>query len=478
MPAALKLSLIREFSLAYQGPGEVLLRGTGLKKTLQGPPGVIAALLSLPGGQMSEGELADLVIDRDGPEALPRFYTLLKSLTSHGLIRYHALQCDRELARLEPFSPHFSYRVPAFAPQEQILLSRFALLRREGAGLMLESPLALARVFLPDPLAASFVAALALPRSPRELKDVVPGLSEECALLLLNFVYHAGALTTMVPGGHTAEEQDERLGLWAFHDLLLHARSRAGRSPGRTGGNYPGLDRFTPLPALKPPATTETIPLNRPELENLLVEDLTFTKVLEERRSARAFGDTPLTLQQLGEFLYRSARCRQVYDYEIESSETGSQHTYPVSNRPYPSAGAIYDLELYLTVSSCPGLAPGLYHYDPSGHSLEKMRDEDYLTRYLLAQAASAVGMSERPPLLITLTSRFQRMSWKYEGLAYASTLKNVGALYQTFYLVARAMNLGACALGSGNADAFAEAIGSDYLAESSVGEFLIGPLP
>jgi SagB-type dehydrogenase family enzyme len=62
--------------------------------------------------------------------------------------------------------------------------------------------------------------------------------------------------------------------------------------------------------------------------------------------------------------------------------------------------------------------------------------------------------------------------------MAYAATLKNVGVLYQTMYLVATAMGLAPCALGAGNADLFAAAVGTDYYAESSVGEFMLGSAP
>ncbi|MBV9209430.1 MAG: SagB family peptide dehydrogenase, partial [Acidobacteria bacterium] len=84
----------------------------------------------------------------------------------------------------------------------------------------------------------------------------------------------------------------------------------------------------------------------------------------------------------------------------------------------------------------------------------------------------------EKPQVLITLASRFQRMAWKYHAIAYAATLKNVGVLFQTMYLVATDMGLAACALGSGNSDLFARAAGTDYYAETSVGEFMLGALP
>jgi hypothetical protein len=42
-------------------------------------------------------------------------------------------------------------------------------------------------------------------------------------------------------------------------------------------------------------------------------------------------------------------------------------------------------------------------------------------------------------------------------------------------YLVATAMNLAPCAIGGGNSDRFAAAVGTDYYAETSVGEFILG---
>jgi SagB-type dehydrogenase family enzyme len=69
-------------------------------------------------------------------------------------------------------------------------------------------------------------------------------------------------------------------------------------------------------------------------------------------------------------------------------------------------------------------------------------------------------------------------VSWKYDALAYRTILKDVGVLYQTMYLVATAMGLAACALGSGNADLFATAAGTDYFVEASVGDFVLGIPP
>ena len=41
-----------------------------------------------------------------------------------------------------------------------------------------------------------------------------------------------------------------------------------------------------------------------------------------------------------------------------------------VHPRPYPSGGSAYELELYLAVANCEGLARGFYHYDADRHAL------------------------------------------------------------------------------------------------------------
>lgn len=79
------------------------------------------------------------------------------------------------------------------------------------------------------------------------------------------------------------------------------------------------------------------------------------------------------------------------------------------------------------------------------------------------------------PQILVTIASRFQRVAWKYAGMAYATQLKNAGVLIQTMYLVATAMGLAPCALGLGNAERFCRLTGTDHLHEGSIAEFMIG---
>ena len=95
--------------------------------------------------------------------------------------------------------------------------------------------------------------------------------------------------------------------------------------------------------------------------------------------------------------------------------------------------------------------------------------------RALVDDARARCLMATSPQVLVVVAARFGRVMYRYESIAYATILKNVGALYQTMYCVATAMGLASCAVGGGSADAFCVAAGLDYLDESSVGEFTLG---
>ena len=151
---------------------------------------------------------------------------------------------------------------------------------------------------------------------------------------------------------------------------------------------------------------------------------------------------------------------------------------YETTSRPYPNGGASYELELYPIVDRCEGLLPGFYHYDPQEHALEPLAPPNTFTEQFLQDARAFSGQSVRPGILFMIAARFGRVSWKYASIAYATILKNVGALYQTMYLVATAMRLAPCALGAGNSDRFSQLLGEDYYEETAVGEFMLGTLP
>jgi len=193
---------------------------------------------------------------------------------------------------------------------------------------------------------------------------------------------------------------------------------------------------------------------------------------LRERHSIRDFDDQhPITLAELARFLDTSARV--LSEWTSETFEGDPEITY--TSRPYPGAGGAYELELYLAVANCEGLAPRFYHYDAGRHALVEIGVSARQLQALSGAAEFAMDAPGPPQVLITIAARFGRISWKYSSIAYSLILKDVGCLIQTFYLTATDMGLGGCAIGTGDIDLFAKMTGLEFHVEGPVGQFALG---
>ncbi|WP_327037874.1 SagB family peptide dehydrogenase [Micromonospora maris] len=343
-----------------------------------------------------------------------------------------------------------------------VALSRLALLRRRDGRMVVESGLAPFRVGVLHEQALALVGALAEPRTVADLAARL-GLDETAIRHLVGFLA-AAQLTDAV---------DPAADQWDPHELYFHSRSRCGRTDESFGATFPFVDVRPPLPPVKPAPAGTAVVLPRPDFDALRATDPPLVLVQEARRSVRGFGVEPMTLAQLGEFLYRVGRVRSVYGPDHDN-----RMPYEGVDRPYPTGGASGDLEIYVTAHRVAGLPRAAYHYDAWEHRLVQVCDDPTLIQGLLAGAAQATGGTPTPDALITFTSRFGRLTWKYDAMGYAATLKHVGVAYQTAYLVATAMGLAPCGLGSGDAHLSARAFGLDWQVESSVGEFMLGSLP
>ncbi|MGW0579820.1 SagB/ThcOx family dehydrogenase [Streptomyces sp. NPDC002920] len=275
-----------------------------------------------------------------------------------------------------------------------------------------------------------------------------------------------------------AEDRDPALLSWSAVDLLFHSRSTLGRHDADFGATYPLADRMGPAPAVKPLPDGPRLALPRPSLSEVAAGDPPLTEVVEKRHSIRSYGPTRLTAAVLGEFLYRAVRIRDLY----EPRDKG-EHNEAYTDRPYPSGGRAYELEFYLTVRDCAGVPTGTHYYAPLEHCLVHLDDGEAgaagsSVSELFAEAQITAGLADPPSVVITITSRIHRLSWKYSGLPYALTLKHVGAVTQNLYLIGTAMGLASCALGSGDIELAARTTGTDWRTEPSVGGFVLGIPP
>ncbi|MBV8883269.1 MAG: SagB family peptide dehydrogenase [Chroococcidiopsidaceae cyanobacterium CP_BM_RX_35] len=470
MPQQFLLSFKKDISLFEPEATErLVLQSPKHSMTFkQAQSGLKTALKTLADGGATLIELSQMVQQDDGDFLALRFYAYLQKFSNFGWLCHSVLAAGEAIAIAIPITSDYQFPYTEVAVESKYVLSRFAYCHQVEGQLVLESPLSQTQVLLLNWQGAALFSQLARPHSCSELVTKVLGISLETAKQFVSLLLSVQMLSEISEDGTIPEQANVTLAQWEFHDLLFHTCSRMGRHANPFGGTYRFLGKTEPLPAVKPRMSEKVIELYRPNLEMLKTTDASFTQVLETRKSIREYGETPITAQQLGEFLYRCARVKHLLQ-----TDRGE-----IAHRPYPSGGALYELELYPVVNNCQGIASGLYHYNPLSHQLCRISNRTETVEALLNDAGRSMGQQGLPQVLIVIAARFQRLAWKYESMAYALMLKHVGVLYQTMYLVATAMELAPCGLGGGNSDLFTKATGFNYYAETSVGEFALGSQP
>jgi SagB-type dehydrogenase family enzyme len=399
---------------------------------------------------------------------------LVRRLARHGLLEYRLgrPRSAEDRVVIEPQVADYWPQTPQLRDADVLALSRFAYMRRRANEMVLESPRAGALFKIHDPTIAAFLAMLSAPQQIKRLRrrDDFPGIELLALLVDCRILFKTGAAGD---DGLRPTEGDGSLVLWDFHDLLFHARSTEGRHANPLGGLYGYADVMPPLPAVRPRWPGKRIDLR--EFSAAHPQAISpAAKLLRERHSARGFDDQrPITLAELARFLDATTRVVSRWDSKVDFGDAAPTVGYAA--RPYPSAGASYELELYLAVNTCEGLARGFYHYDAGAHALVPIGAGPPELEALLTGARFAMDAPAAPQILITIAARFGRVSWKYSSLAYALILKDAGVLTQTLYLMATDLGLGGCAIGSINIELFAKMTGIEFHVEGPVGQFALG---
>jgi SagB-type dehydrogenase family enzyme len=396
---------------------------------------------------------------------------LLHRLARHGLLEYRLTDSRNgdDMVVIEPQVPDYWPTISSIAKTGALVLSRFAYMRRRGEALVLESPLAGALFKISKPEIAAALAALSTPGQMNELlrRDAFPG-----GVRLLSLLVGSQILFETKTGSDQnlrLAEGDDDLVLWDFHDLLFHTRSTEGRHANALGGVYPYANTIAPRPPVRPSwpgkkIALPSVPDSAPDAASQI------SALLRERHSTRNFDDEhPVTAAELSCFLNGTA---QILSREVNGKVPDEDQAAP---RPYPSAGASYELELYLAVNRCDGLERGFYHYEAGKHALVPLTIQSSQFDALLMRAAFAMAAPAAPQILIVIAARFGRVSWKYQSIAYTLVQKDAGVLIQSFYTMATAMGLGGCAIGIVNIDLFAEMTGMAFHVEGPVGQFALG---
>lgn len=155
------------------------------------------------------------------------------------------------------------------------------------------------------------------------------------------------------------------------------------------------------------------------------------------RASCRSFGDTPLKPGELAALLKSAYGLRdRFFIGEIEFLE-----------RPVPSGGGLYALELYLLAQRLEGIDCGIYHYSARHHALEQLGAVE-IPQQLIGDLFMGQPYVGQAAAVVVITAVLERSLWKYKDRGYRYILFEAGHVAQNLNLVAAALGLGSLNLG------------------------------
>lgn len=207
---------------------------------------------------------------------------------------------------------------------------------------------------------------------------------------------------------------------WTFHRgtarwVFSHLTGLS--PPPGPGRELPGAP-WTPLP----PGPRAEVPL---------------ADVLGRRVSCRAFTPEPLDLARLASLLRAS--------YGMVGRRSSAE--LEVVERPNPSAGGLYPLEISVIVRAVAGLTPGVHHFVPAADGLELVREGPFPARWL-EYLFMGQPWAAHAACIVVLSAVTGRSLVKYADRGYRYLLLEAGHVSQTLDLMATALGLGAVNIG------------------------------
>lgn len=141
-----------------------------------------------------------------------------------------------------------------------------------------------------------------------------------------------------------------------------------------------------------------------------------------------------------------------------------SQQRGGIAFRTAPSSGALFAAEFYLAVRAVPGLAPGLWHYQPQSQSLALLRAGEPGDALLPGQAPAAV----------LATALWRRSGHKYGDRCYRYVLADLGHALENTRQVAAALGGSATLLPQFDEAVLAGLLGIDDATEGVLAQLLL----
>lgn len=158
---------------------------------------------------------------------------------------------------------------------------------------------------------------------------------------------------------------------------------------------------------------------------------------IHQRHSCRHFCPSAVPLVELSTIL------KYAYGFIGESS----YGALPFYERPVPSGGGMYPLDLYVIANRPEDLVAGVYRYAPVTHGLESVR-EGSLSPHVLTYLCMGQSYAGYAPVLIVIGTNFVRAMKKYGDRGYRYILLEAGHVAQNINLLSASMGIGNCNIG------------------------------
>lgn len=342
---------------------------------------------------------------------------------------------------------------------ELLQLSRQVIFRYDGDHLIIEQPIKGFSFPIAHSAILNILFSFIKPVNPHTLFNKQPPPKKSVLLKLVDDLKEKDIL---VPSQSADLSSYNSADLWQLHDLYFHTQSRNGSNLARLGATY-RFGENDPPESYSRSKMWRGKKITLPSLDHQKTNNnLSLLEALESR--ATSYKSSELDMNVLSDLLAGSLR--------VKSVKNSPEYTFV--EKFYPSGGALHSIETYLAVFNCSELANGLYYYNSLEHTLVKIPNQKDFLSSVLKNAERSMREGTSPSVIMLFSSRFSRVFWKYESLGYRLILIELGAIYQTLYLLAASLNLSVCALGSGDSSEFSRALNLNYLEETSIGEFAI----
>ena len=160
---------------------------------------------------------------------------------------------------------------------------------------------------------------------------------------------------------------------------------------------------------------------------------MSLEKAIKQRRSIRSFTNVPIRKGQFSQILWSAQGITEDGGFK----------------RASPSGGALYPADIYAVVgNNCiEDLGAGVYHYQPTPHSVTKVLEGD--RRMELARASlSQIWMAEAAVLFV-ITAEYGRITCKYGNRGVRYALIEIGHVSQNILLQCQTLGLSAGIVGA-----------------------------